>query len=133
MSESCFSLGFLSQYSLSKLSIFHGYEGYLYWRDNGMRRVRFFKTKSWLATWPRDLTESRVQDVSKQNCQTGIFVQQCFSWRDCSSFPHVSLVCIIWRLASRESQSRVPATLHKLDHFFTLSHTLPLHDSHLNT
>ena len=28
---------------------------------------------------------------------------------------------------------RVPATLHNLEHFFTLSHTLPLHDSHLNT
>ena len=35
--------------------------------------------------------------------------------------------------ATREFQSRVPAVLHKLEHFFTLSHTLPLHDSHLNT
>ena len=32
-----------------------------------------------------------------------------------------------------EVQSRVPATLHELEHFFTLSHTLPVHDSHLNT
>ena len=31
------------------------------------------------------------------------------------------------------SQPRVPVALHKLEHFFTLSHTLPLHDSHLNT
>ena len=30
-------------------------------------------------------------------------------------------------------QSRVPASLHNLEHFFTLSHTLPLHDSPLNT
>ena len=35
--------------------------------------------------------------------------------------------------STREVQSRVPATLHKLEHFFTLSHTLPLNDSHLNT
>ena len=35
--------------------------------------------------------------------------------------------------ATREIQSRVPASLHNLEHFFTLSHTLPLHDSHLNT
>ena len=35
--------------------------------------------------------------------------------------------------ATREIQSRVPATLHNLEHFFTLSHTLPLYDSHLNT
>ena len=35
--------------------------------------------------------------------------------------------------ATREIQLRVPASLHNLEHFFTLSHTLPLHDSHLNT
>ena len=35
--------------------------------------------------------------------------------------------------ASREIQPRVPASLHCLEHFFTLSHPLPLHDSHLNT
>ena len=35
--------------------------------------------------------------------------------------------------ATREIQPRVLASLHKLDQFFTLSHTLPLHDSHLNT
>ena len=30
-------------------------------------------------------------------------------------------------------QPRVSASLHNLRHFFTLSHSLPLHDSHLNT
>ena len=34
---------------------------------------------------------------------------------------------------THEIQLRVPASLHNLEHFFTLSHTLPLHDSHLNT
>ena len=34
--------------------------------------------------------------------------------------------------ATRKIQSRVPVSLHNLEHFFTLSHTLPLHDSHLN-
>ena len=34
--------------------------------------------------------------------------------------------------ATREIQSRVPVSLHNLKHFFTLSHTLPSHDSHLN-
>ena len=28
--------------------------------------------------------------------------------------------------------SRVPASLHNLEHFFTLSYSLPLHESHLN-
>ena len=35
--------------------------------------------------------------------------------------------------ATRKIQLRVPASLHNLEHFFTLSHTLPLHDSHQNT
>ena len=35
--------------------------------------------------------------------------------------------------ATPEIQPRVPTTLHNLEQFFTLSHTLPLHDSHLNT
>ena len=30
-------------------------------------------------------------------------------------------------------QPRVSASLHNLEHFFTLSHSLPLHVSHLNT
>ena len=60
MSQSCFSLGFLSQYSLWKLSIFHGYEGYLYLCVFGMRIVSFSK-QSWPVAWPRDLTELRVQ------------------------------------------------------------------------
>ena len=35
--------------------------------------------------------------------------------------------------ATCEIQSRVPASLHNLEQFFTISHTLPLHDSHLYT
>ena len=30
-------------------------------------------------------------------------------------------------------QPRVSASLHNLEHLFTVSHSLPLHDSHLNT
>ena len=35
--------------------------------------------------------------------------------------------------ATREIQLRVSASLHTFEQFFTLSYTLPLHDSHLNT
>ena len=35
--------------------------------------------------------------------------------------------------ATRETQSQVLISLHNFEHFFTLSHTLPLHDSNLNT
>ena len=66
MSQSFFSLGFLSQYSLWKLSIFCGYEGYLYLCVFGMRRVSFSKTElagglasrlDWAMSSSRELTE----------------------------------------------------------------------------
>ena len=66
MSQSCFSLGFLSQNSLWKLSTFYGYKRYLYSSENGMRRVSFFKTEwtgdlasrlDWVASSNRELTE----------------------------------------------------------------------------
>ena len=41
MSQSCFSLRFLSQNSLWKLSTIRGYKGYLYWCVFGMRKVSF--------------------------------------------------------------------------------------------
>ena len=54
-SQSCFSLGFLSQNSLWKLSTFCECKGYLYWSENGMRRAKFFQNKvGWqlgLVTW----------------------------------------------------------------------------------
>ena len=34
---------------------------------------------------------------------------------------------------TREIQPQVPASLHNLEQLFTLFHTLPLHDSYLNT
>ena len=36
MNQSSFTLGFLSQNSLWKLSFFRGYKGYLYWGENRM-------------------------------------------------------------------------------------------------
>ena len=46
---------------------------------------------------------------------------------------HVHLLAACKLRATRKIQLRVSATLHNLEHFFTLSHTLPLHESHLNT
>ena len=54
-----------------------------------------------------------------------------FSSPTCSV--RVQLLAVCKPRASREFQPRVSASLHCLEHFFTLSHTLPLHDSHLNT
>ena len=49
----------------------------------------------------------------------------------CLACVQLLATCKPW--ATREIQSRVLISLHNLEHFFTLSHTLPLHDSHLNT
>ena len=49
------------------------------------------------------------------------------------NFWHAWHVCSNLAACTREIQPRVLTSLHKLEQFLTLSHTLPLHDSHLNT
>ena len=136
MSQSCFFLGFLSQYSLWKLSIFRGYEGYLYWSENEMRRVKFFKTElagdlasrlDWVASSSREQTELPNWIF----CPVVLQLAWLFIFSACFTRVHHLAACHPW--ATCESQLRVLATLHNLEHFFTLSHILLLHDSHLNT
>ena len=64
-------------------------------------------------------------------CPVVLQLARLFSSLACSV--RVQLLAVCKPRASRESQPRVSASLHCLEHFFTLSHTLPLHDSHLNT
>ena len=45
----------------------------------------------------------------------------------------VQLLAACKSRTTRKIQSRVLVSLHNLEHFFTLSHILPLHDSYLNT
>ena len=136
MSQSFFSLGFLSQKSLWKLSIFHGYKGHLYWSEKGMRRVSFSITKwtgdlaswlDWVVSPSRELTEWLVWTF----CPIVLQLAWRFSFSVC--FTCVHLLAAYKLRATREIQPRVPASLHSLKHFFTLFDTLPLHDSHLNT
>ena len=136
MSQSCFSLGFISQNSLWKLSIFLGYKGYLYQSEKGMWRVSFSITK-----WTSDLASQldRVASPSHELtewpiwtfCPVVLQLAWQFSFSTCFTRVHLLAACKPW--ATREIQPRVPALLHSLEYFFTLSHTLPLHDSHLNT
>ena len=65
MSQSCFSLGFLSQNSLQKLSIIRGYNGYLYWCVFVIRKVSFSQIEwsgnlasrlDWIASLSHELT-----------------------------------------------------------------------------
>ena len=135
MSQSCFSLGFLSQYSLWKLSIFCGYEGYLYLCVFGMRRVSFSKIElagglasrlDWVTSSSRKLIEWPVWTF----CPVVLQLAWRFNFSACLA--RVQLLGACKPRATREVQSQVPTILHKLEHFFTLSHTLSLHDSHLN-
>ena len=128
MSQSCFSLGFLSQYSLWKLSIFHGYEGYLYWSENGMRRVRFFKTE--LASGLASRLDSIVSSSHEQTelpdwtfCPVVLQLVWLFIFSACFTRVYHLAAYQLWVLS----------TLHKFEHFFALSYTLPLHDPYLNT
>ena len=44
----------------------------------------------------------------------------------CANFGNLPVASHLW------VQPRVSVSLHNLEHFFTFSHSLPLHDSHLN-
>ena len=127
MNQSCFTLGFLSQNSLWKLSFICGYKGYLYWNERRMWNVRFFKTGvarglalrfDWVARSSREITIWLVVLF----CPVVLQLAWLFT------FWHAWHVCCIWRLAA--------ASLCFLAHswaFNTLSHSLPLQQTNLNT
>ena len=132
MSQSCFSLGFLSQIFLWKLSTFCGYKGIYSRVYEECERLVFIK-QDILATRPRDWNKSRANFLARlkvYSCSTlaGVTFQLPL---------HASHVCHsgdlpVVRLASREIQSWDSIELHTSWDFFTLSHTLPLHNSYLN-
>ena len=68
-----FSRVSLSIFSLEALNIFVGMRGIYIGVRMKCEKSGFLK-QSWLTAWTRDLTESRVQAASKQNCHTGLFV-----------------------------------------------------------
>ena len=130
-----FSRVSLSIFSLEALNI-HGYEGYLYLCVFGMWRVSFSKIElagglasrlDWAASLSHELTEWLVWTFYP------IVLQLAWRFNFSACLACVQLLAACKPRATRKVQSRVPTTLHKLEHFFTLSHTLPLHDSHLNT
>ena len=117
-----FSLGFLSQNSLWKLSTFCGYKG-IY------SRVCMECEKS--VTTKQDVL------VTRANCLAKLEVLSCSAIAGVTlQLPlHASHVCHFGDLpvANRKIQSWDSFELHTSWVFFTLFHTLPLHDSHLNT
>ena len=132
MNQSCFSLEFLSQNSLWKLFIFRGYKG-LYivgWERNAKSQFFLNRVVWWLGLatgLSRELTAWLAWDF----CPVVQQLAWLFSSPACFTRVPALAACYSW--VSRESQPRVSASLHNLEHFFTLSHSLPLHNSHLNT
>ena len=132
MSQSCFSLGFLSQNSLWKLSTIHGYKGYLYWWVFGMRKVSFSQTKlfgdlalrlDWVASLSHELTTW----TDWKFCLVVLQLMWLFNSPACFTRVPPLPTCQL-----RDPVAR-PCWVHTLELFFILSYTLPLHDSHLNT
>ena len=125
MNQSCFTLGFLSQNSPWKLSFFRGYKGYLYWGENGMWRVRFFKTGlarglasqlDWVARSSREITERPVVLFCPVVLQ--------LAWR--FNFWHAWHVCIFWRLAAASHPQDPVASLYFLAQSWAFQHSISL-------
>ena len=101
-----------------------------------MRRVSFSQTG-----WSSDLA-SRLDWVASSSCELTTWpawdfcpVVQQLAWLFSSPacFTRMPALAACQSRVTRESQLWVSASLHNLEHFFTLSYSLPLHDSHLNT
>ena len=136
MSQFCFSLGFLSQNSLWKFLIFHGYKGYLYWSEKGMQRVSF-SIIEWIGglalrlDWFVSPSCKPTEWPDWTFCPVVLQLAWRFSFSACFTHVHLLAACKPW--ATCEIQLWVLASLHSFEHFFALSHILSLHDSHLNT
>ena len=101
-----------------------------------MRKVSFSKIElacslasqlDWSTSSSRELTEWPVWTFYL------VVLRQAWRFSFSAWLARVQLLVACKPRATHKVQSQVPATLHKLEHFFTLSHTLPVHDSHLNT
>ena len=99
-------------------------------------KSQFFKTKlagdlalrlDWVMSSSCELTEWPIWTF----CLVVLQLAWRFSFFACFTYVHPLAACQLQ--ATHKIQSQVPASMHSLEHFFTLSHTLPLHDSHPNT
>ena len=136
MSQSCFSLGLFSKNSLWKLSTIRGYKGYLYWCVFGMRKVRFVTNRVvWrlgLVTWLSHESEPRANYLARleflsYSAPTDMILQLPCMLHTCASFDDLPTANQL------RDPIATPCWVHTLELFFALSHTLPLHNSHLNT
>ena len=136
MNQSYFSLGFLSQNSLWKLFKFRGYKG-LYivgWERN--KKSQFFLNR---LVWRLGLATGLSREFkSRANGLASLGLLSCSATAGMTlqlptCFTHVLQLAACQSWVNCKFQPRVSASLHNLEHFFTLSHSLPLDNSHLNT
>ena len=90
----------------------------VWWLGLAIRLNREFKPRA------NGLASLRLLSCS---ATTGMTLQLPCMLHTCANFGSLPVT------SHSRVQSRVSASLHNLEHFFTLSHSLPLHDSHLNT
>ena len=132
MSQSCLSLGFLSQNSLKKLSTFCGYKGIYSRVYEECEETFFYKTG---CSGDSLATRMSCEFESRDNYQARL---SFLSYSDLTvvtlQLPACFTRVAFWRVASwshsQDLVARTSLNAHTLE-FFTLSHTQPLHDSHL--
>ena len=136
MNQSCFSLGFLSQNSLWKLSTFYGYKSLYTVGSERNVKSQFFLNR---VVWRLDLaTRLSCEFKPQANGLVSLGLLSCSviasmtlqipcMLHTCDNFGGLPIA------SHMRVQLQVSPSLHNLEHFFTLSHSLPLHDSHLNT
>ena len=131
-----FSLGFLSQNSLFKLSLNRWYKSIYIVGWEGMWKVIFCQTgcSSGLTSWLGWVTSSSYEQTAWPAWN---FCPVVNSWRDTSASGMLGTCASIWQLTAmshlQDSTASPCFFAHTWAILHTLSHTLPLHDSHLNT
>ena len=135
MNQSYFSLGFLSQNSLWKLSTFHGYKGlYIVGWERNVKSQFFLNRVFWLLDLAIRLSHkfkplaNSLGSLGLLSCNVtaGMTLQLPRMLHTCANFGSLPVT------SHPRVQPRVSTSLHNLEYFFTLSHSLLLHDSHLN-
>ena len=135
------SILFFSRVSLSKFSLEAFYISWVYkglsiveWERNVKRQ--FFPNR---VVWRLDLATKLSREfkpranglasleILSSSATAGMTLQLPRMLYMCANFGGLPVTSHPW------VQPRVSASLHNLEHFFTLSHSLPLHDSHINT
>ena len=98
----------------------------------GMQKVSYHPNR---AFWRLSLvSETSCEFRSQPNCLARLYILSCSAPVVVTlQFPAYFTRVPLWRLASRKIQSWGSFVCTHLEFFFTLSHTQPLHNSHLNT